>query len=432
MNLEKIKNYLNSAKNKVVEVFDPENKKIKYSDKLKGWNIDKLADEEAVRAYLLTKLVNEFGYRIENIEIEKQYDVKIGRDKKLPRIDVIVKDEHENPFLFIELKAPDKFESDQKGIEGQLFELADQEEKKYKTKVKYLIYYTIDFNNNEIFDKFILIDRDKTKNYENWEEQGKLSHSDIIPKNYGKAEKILLKNSDLKVLDKDSLSKIRKNIHNTLWSAGVDDNEAYLFLVKYLLTKIYDEQNTRANEPLVCQIYDEDFKNEKGLFERINKRYFEALQKKLNYTEKDLEATGKILSQEKIPLKSLYFLVQELEKYSFSKSLKEQKDDILGAFFEDTNREKFKQDKGQFFTSTNIVKFLIYGLQLDKLAKELFEKEGRLPYTIDPSTGSGTFLIELMKVITNEFRKIDLDNLTEDELSKYEKLFPSRKPNSWA
>jgi len=157
-------------------------------------------------------------------------------------------------------------------------------------------------------------------------------------------------------------------------------------LVKYLLTKIYDEQYSRGNDALVCQIYDSDFKNEKELFERINARYFEALKNKLNYNEDDLDATGKILSQEKIPLKSLYFLVQELEKYSFSKSLADQKEDILGSFFEETNREKFKQDKGAFFTHTNVTKFLIYGLQLDKLAKELFEKEHRLPFAIDPST----------------------------------------------
>lgn len=259
-----------------------------------------------------------------------------------------------------------------------------------------------------------------------------LSHASEIPANYGEAQKVLLTNKELKVLDKESLSRVRTNIHNKLWSAGVDDNEAYLFLVKYLLTKIYDEQNSKASEALLCQIYDSDFKNHKELFERINTRYFEALTNKLNYTEEDLEATGKILSQEKIPLKSLYFLVQELEEYSFSRSLREQKEDILGSFFEETNREKFKQDKGAFFTHTNVTKFLVYGLQLDTLAKELFENEKRLPYAIDPSTGSGTFLIELMKIITHEFSKLDHDDFTEAERTTFDQLFPASKPNTWA
>ena len=44
------------------------------------------------------------------------------------------------------------------------------------------------------------------------------------------------------------MSEIRRNIHNTLWSSGVEDNEAYIFLVQFLLTKIYDEDETIEGE----------------------------------------------------------------------------------------------------------------------------------------------------------------------------------------
>lgn len=433
MNLEQIKKYLDSAKIKVVEEYNFEKKKVKYSDKLTWWNIEKFRwSEEIVRAYILTKLVNELWYRIENIEIEKQYTIKWWHNKLNPRIDVLVKDEHNNPFLFIELKAPEKFEEDKKTIEWQLFELADREEKAYKTKISHLVYYTVDEIAWELADNFILIDRSEIKEYKDWIDLWSISHASELPANYWKPAKEPLKKWDLKTLDKENLSKIRTKIHNTLWSSWVDDNEAYLFLVKYILTKIYDEQNSTAKDDLTCQIYDSDFKNEKELFDRINKRYFEALKNKLNYIEKDLEATWKILSQENIPLKSLYFLVEALEKFSFSKSLKEQKEDILWAFFEETNREKFKQSKWQFFTHTTITKFLIYWLEIDKLAKDLFNEEKRLPYVIDPSTWSWTFLIETMKVITKEFKNIDLEDLTEEELSTYEKFFPRSKPNTWA
>lgn len=433
MNTDLIKKYLKKQKIKVVETFDFDNKNVKYSEDIIGWKIDKFrGDEEVVRAYLLAKLVNELGYKIKNIELERTYTIRGGRQEINPRIDVIVKDEHENPFLFIEVKAPDKYEIDKKNIEGQLFSLAESEEKKNKTKVSHLVYYTIDIVNNKIEDNFILIDKSIVKDFSDWVEKGTLSYANLIPKNYNKPEKKLLKIDDLKILDRDKLSKIRTNIHNTLWSAGVEDNEAYLFLVKYLLTKIYDEQNTNSKKPLECQIYDNDFKDEKNLFDRINKIYFKALKDKLNYNEKDLEATGKILSQEKISLKSLYFLVEELEKYSFTKSLKEQNEDILGAFFEETNREKFKQDKGQFFTHTNVVKFLIYGMKLDELSLSLFFSEKRLPYVIDPSAGSGTFLIELMKTITSLFKSIDKSDFTDTQNTTYEKFFAVNKPNTWA
>src|SRR3954454_5797664 len=108
-----IKNYLDKHKIKVVEYCDFENEKVRYSEKIKSHRkIDKLREEEIVRAYILTKLVNELGYKPENIEIEKEYDV--GRPKKTkPRIDIIVRDNFGNAFLYIELKSAKEYEKNQ-------------------------------------------------------------------------------------------------------------------------------------------------------------------------------------------------------------------------------------------------------------------------------------------------------------------------------
>ena len=111
---------------KAVETYDFDNKKVKYSDKIKGWKIDKFkGDEEIVRAYILVKLVNELGYELENIELEKQYD--IGRPKvNKPRIDIIVRDDMGNAFLYIELKSPQDYEKDKDDvIEKQIQKLLD-------------------------------------------------------------------------------------------------------------------------------------------------------------------------------------------------------------------------------------------------------------------------------------------------------------------
>ena len=101
MNLATIKEYLDKQKIKVVETYDFEKKKVKYSDKITGWRIDKFrGDEEIVRAYILAKLVNDLGYKPENIELEKEYD--IGRPKvNKPRIDIIVRDDKGNAYLYI-------------------------------------------------------------------------------------------------------------------------------------------------------------------------------------------------------------------------------------------------------------------------------------------------------------------------------------------
>lgn len=78
-----LEKYLSSVKNKVVEEFDIDNKKVKYTEKLKGWNISSFKLEEQVRAFLLTKLVNELEYDIEKIEIETEYPAGKKRKKNV-------------------------------------------------------------------------------------------------------------------------------------------------------------------------------------------------------------------------------------------------------------------------------------------------------------------------------------------------------------
>lgn len=433
------KNKISKSKNKVVKI-DLEKAEVEYSKDILMPKIEKLGPEEIVRAFLVDKLVNELGYSEKNIELEKHYTREsIGRVKQKnkedkARVDVIVKDKLGNPFLYIELKAPNKFEEGEKDIIGQLFELSDLEEKQNKTKVKYLIYYSLD-TSEELSDRMYLIEKEKYKLYDDWILEKDKTFGLEIPYNYGKPKlKERLKDvedSQLLSISELKMSEIRRKIHNTLWSSGVQDNEAYDFLVRFLLTKIYDEDETVEGEKYQCQIYDKDYDDETKIFNRINTQYKKALQNKLNYTEEDLKNVGNILTTEKISIQSLYFLVKELQDYSFSKSIRTQKKDILGHFFEETNREKFKQDQGQFFTTTNVVDFLVYALKIDELAISRFEKDYSLPYIIDPSTGSGTFLIEAMKIITKEFSKYDF-KLTNAKRAKLKKLFPTDKPNDWA
>ena len=148
--------------NKIAKI-DIDKSAVHYSEKIKQNRVLKslTGDEEVVRAFLIDRLVNELDYKPEYIEIEKEYSVKAGHGKLSPRIDTIVKDENGNPFFFIEAKAPDKFEKDKEEIEGQLFSLAQAEEKDFKTKVKYLVYYTADLQDEGILDKAIIIDFEK-------------------------------------------------------------------------------------------------------------------------------------------------------------------------------------------------------------------------------------------------------------------------------
>jgi type I restriction enzyme M protein len=143
-----------------------------------------------------------------------------------------------------------------------------------------------------------------------------------------------------------------------------------------------------------------------------------------------------VVNKEKFSLSKVLFTVGQLENYSFvdgKNSLTGK--DILGDFFEQIQRGGFKQTKGQFFTPVNVVRFMLYALELDSLALELMNKENRLPYIIDPSCGSATFLIESMKLITNEVKRRRRSDLSTSRMvmQRFDELFqPDYHEHKWA
>jgi len=440
-----IEKYLNTQKIKVVETYDFDNKKVKYSEKIKGWKIDKFkGNEEIVRAYILAKLVNELGYKPENIEIEKEYD--IGRPKvNKPRIDIIVRDSKGAAFLYIELKSPEDYEKDKdEVIEKQLFNLASQE-KGQGINVKYLVLYSFEIVEKEIKDRCILIDYEKFASFVVWKE--KRDYADELPERYGIAQKEPFIKGGRKDLETtfthEQLESLRKNLDNVLWGGGgTDDNDVFASLVNIILAKIQDESEKKKGEKYDFQIFsyakkgNEIFETNEELFERINSLYRRALKQRLNILDEGKLKKSFVIDENKFSLSKLKYTVFEFEKYSFvdGKNSFDGKD-ILGDFFEGIIREGFKQTKGQFFTHINVVKFMLWGLQIDKLAIERVNKDLEIPYLVDPSAGSGTFLIEYMKFITKNLKykfKSKLDE-TRDIEDKFNNLFkPDNRENKWA
>jgi type I restriction enzyme M protein len=81
------------------------------------------------------------------------------------------------------------------------------------------------------------------------------------------------------------------------------------------------------------------------------------------------------------------------------------------------------------------VKFILWGLQIDKLAIDKINKDLVIPYVIDPSAGSATFLIEYMKFITENIKrrfrsKISNNRDVEDKMEEWFK--PDHRENKWA
>lgn len=441
---EHIEKILKSTKNNVATI-NLEKTAVSYTDKIKKHEDPKVikGDEEIVRAYLIHRLINELDYKPEYIEIEKRYS--IGRPKtSRAKIDVIVRDNKDGTFLFIELKAPDKFESDKELIEGQLFDLAHQEK-----DVKYLVYYTVDFKDNKCIDKAIIIDFEKFSNYHDWINAGAPSIGTELQGGYGKPKKPPYKKGDpqyalRKDLTPQELKSLAAQLHNVLWGGGgTTDTEIFNSLVSLILAKIYDEDARKVGEEYEFQV--KGYQDKKGnfeteqpeaLFERINKLYRQALKYKLNIDdERKLEKIF-VVNEEKFPLSKLVYTVQQLEGLSLleGRSAIDGKD-ILGDFFETITREGFRQTKGQFFTPINIVRFIIYALQIDNQAIQLINELNTLPYIIDPACGSGTFLIETMKIITKELKRKRFNEISSsNQVQRTFKRFftPDEDENQWA
>jgi type I restriction enzyme M protein len=371
MNRKVVADYI-AAQPKRVALFVLSKNKVSYDGIKQGREIkDITGDEEIVRAYILTRLVNELGYVPERIEIEREYTA--GRPHTITsRIDIIVRDANGDAFLFIELKSPTDYATiDKDAVIGeQLFKLAGMEHAEGRS-VKYLVLYTISEMGNRISDECIIVDNEKFPTFTDWVDSDRESVNDL-PERYGKAQKrpyIKASEKDLETdFSHETLDRLQTDLHNVLWGGGgTDDNEVFASLTNLILAKIQDEDEKEDGD-----IYDfqslafdkdggEEFETNDRLFDRINELYRRALKAKLYISDKSELQKSYVVDTKKFSLSKLKYTVQKLEGLSFvdGKNSFSGKD-ILGDFFEGIIRNGFKQSKGQFFTHINIVRFMLW------------------------------------------------------------------------
>ncbi|HLO17237.1 MAG TPA: N-6 DNA methylase [Anaerolineales bacterium] len=190
-----------------------------------------ITDEEMVRAYLLLRLATTYGYPAtrETLEVERVYK-PVGRPiGKGGRVDILVrkpsKNENNTAFLFIECKAPSKFDEDLRYIDGQLFRLSRQE----STRPRFLIYYTVEYKASRLRERVIVVDTERFPDYESWDHAGQ-PLTDVIPSKYGQASKRKYANvsnetTEYRPLDHEvspeTFNRLRTEIHDVIWG-GVE------------------------------------------------------------------------------------------------------------------------------------------------------------------------------------------------------------------
>lgn len=446
MDRERIASAIAKHSNRVVSL-DIHNNEIEYSQIIQHRAIKAITgDEEIVRAFIISRLVNELGYSPERIEIEKEYQA--GRPKTITsRIDIILRDANDDAFLFIETKSPSDYQNGDRDaiLRDQLYGLAALE-KAGGHSVKYLVLYTISDTGEEINDECIIIDFERFSTFSEWDESR--DNTNTIPKRYGHAQKTpYIKASEKDLADtftSEMLRQLQMDLHDVLWGGGgTDDNEIFSSLTNLILAKIQDEDEKEDGELYDFQSLSfekeglEEFETNEELFERINNLYRRALRSKLYISDESTLKKTYVVDTNKFSLSKLKYAVQKMEGLSFveGKNSLDGKD-ILGDFFEGIIRQGFKQSKGQFFTHVNVVRFMLWGIQADKLAIKRIKEDKQIPYIIDPSAGSGTFLIEYMKFITCNMKyrfrselgtaRAVLDKINSDW------FYPDYRENKWA
>ena len=172
-----------------------------------------------------------------------------------------------------------------------------------------------------------------------------------------------------------------------------------------MLAKIYDERKTKIGTAYQFQRRfigdvsqtDEQLANDVDLVYR--RAFLEYLSKDKDIELKDIGG----IDFNEFPPRLISKCVECLSTLSFQKS-RNQDVDILGEFYEMVIREAFKQTKGLFLTHPNIVLFILAVLEIENLVSEKLRNPDediryRLPFVIDPSCGTGTFLVHYMKYI---------------------------------
>ncbi len=408
---------------------------LSYTEKIKSYEkiSGKPTDEELTRALIILHLISTYGYDASKIELENKFD--IGGRNTLParsvETDICIKNEKNEIELLFEVKRIQDYEGvDDTSIKNQLFK-PFSEIVKYN-KAKYLFHVSVDVPLSK--DAFPLqcigINTSVAKNYKEWAESGRVPHLLGI---ISSGEKPILKETFVKLEeDGENVDKKFKDLNDNfdisvvkrkwrvlwdyIWGGTLEDNKKFENFNKVLLAKIYDERKTKLGISYSFQrkFVGNTLQSEKSLAYDIDLLYRKAFREYLS-KDKSIE----LFSIKGIDFKEfspvlISKCVELLCELSFDKN-RYKNVDILGEFYEMVIRDAFKQSTGLFLTHPNIVLFILSVLDVDEVVSDRLKspKEDnryRMPFAIDPSCGTGTFLIHYMnyvqKYIEENYKKI--------------------------
>ncbi len=320
--------------------------------------------EEIIRQLWLYKLTRYYNYPLDRIDLEK--DIKFGHEVHSKAADIIIyREDKETTLIIIETKNP----SEKKGLD-QLKTYINSEAS------------PIGVWSNGI-EKVVLY-RPFPREFQNVRD---------IPRADQDIDDILNEKLTLNDLQKsfDLVKKLKIIEELVLAGAGVD---SFTEIFKLIYAKLFDEKEAKKRKD--NEVIFRQSKDTKITYDNINRLFQGATQ----------EWPGIFSSHDKIELtpNHLSVCIGELEDAKLLDSDLE----VIDAAFEYLLPDVAKGKKGQYFTPRHVI---------DMAVKMLNPKDGE--YIIDPSCGSGGFLIHAMKnVWNNELKHADKQAKT-DYAKKY-------------
>lgn len=181
-----------------------------------------------------------------------------------------------------------------------------------------------------------------------------------------------LKKKDLRKFPnlKKIFTLINQHLYGKLKYTHTDTRTRSKEIINLLFCKLVDEIKKTPNDIIEFQIKNNETK--KQLFDRIQDFFIKNVRDKY----KDLFSENEKIN---LNIELVYFVVKELQHISLIKSSK----DIISDAFEIFVSKILKEEGGQFFTPSNIIKFMVEYLKP--------EIDSRI---LDPACGHGGFLLE--------------------------------------
>lgn len=403
---------------------DKENDTLSYTEKIKSY--EKItgtpSDEELTRALILLQIIKNYDYDPSKIEIENTFEIGGRREEgaRAVETDICIKNDKGEIEILCEVKRiQDYFGTDDPSINKQLFRPFENIVKYSKAKYLYHLSVDIPLSKEHFPIQCIGIDTSVSKTFKEWEKQGKTPHFLDFNKSGEKPiiQEVFVKlDGDEKNLEKkfkdlndnfgiDFIKRIWRTLWDNIWGGTLEDNKKFENFNKVLLAKIYDERKTKTGTPYSFQ---RKFKggipqSEEELANDIDLLYRRAYREYLS-KDKNIELISiKGIDFKEFSVSLTAKCVEQLQAISFHKN-RYKNVDILGEFYEMVIRDAFKQTKGLFLTHPNIVLFILSALEVDELVKNKLKNPDediryRLPFIIDPSCGTGTFLIHYMHYV---------------------------------